>query len=88
MSERFGKREFTNLPIRAVGIPIVRDVSMLPMFPERLDVNMTRAGVGQDTFEGTVGAVAHADQRTENVERYQLRPPCRVRIVVHQSNSC
>jgi hypothetical protein len=27
-----------------------------------------RAGVGQDTFEGTVGAVAYADQCTEDVE--------------------
>ena len=63
MSERFGKRKFTDLPIRPVGIPIVRDVSMLPMFLERLDVNMMRAGFQQlmtaiqDCEKPVIGAV-------------------------------
>jgi hypothetical protein len=36
--KRLGQREFADLPIRAVRVPIVRDIPMLPMFPERPDV--------------------------------------------------
>jgi hypothetical protein len=53
MLKRFGEREFADLPIRAISAPIVRDISMFPMFPERLNVKMMRTGIGQDALKGT-----------------------------------
>ena len=83
-----GEREFADLPIQAIWAPIVRDISMFPMFPERLDIKMMRTGIGQDALKGTVGTVANADQRTEDIERHQLRPQtCRVHFAIHKSNS-
>jgi hypothetical protein len=46
----------------------MRDIPMFPIFPERLDVEMVRAGIGKDMCKGSVGAVAYTDQRAEDVE--------------------
>src|SRR5580700_8374191 len=61
------------------------DVPFLPMFPERPDVEMRRAGIAQDLLKGAVGTVAYADQRTEDVERHQFWPQTRgMRFIVHR----
>src|SRR5450631_4111992 len=64
----------------------MRDIPMFPIFPERLDVEMVRAGIGKDLRKGSVGAVAYTDQRAEDVERHHCRPQTRaVRCIAHRS---
>ena len=51
----------------------MRDVAVLPTFPERPDVQMTRVTIGQDVLKGAVGTVPNAHQGSEHVERDQVR---------------
>src|SRR6516165_1725243 len=74
MREGFLQRELANLAISPIRLPIMNDVPVLPILPERLHIDASCADVAENALERTIGAFANADQRAEHIKRNQLRP--------------
>ena len=71
--EGLRQRQLADVAIAPIGLPIVGDVALLPVLPERLDVGIARSAIGQHRLERRIGVGAGVDQRSEHVERQELR---------------
>src|SRR5690606_22055677 len=68
MGEALLERALADRAIGAVGLPVMRDVPVLPVLPELAHVEMRAAALLEDRSERRVGARAHVDERAEDVE--------------------
>src|ERR1700755_3306740 len=69
VSERLTERQGAYFLVRPIGLPIMGDVSFLPIFPEGTDIDVRSATLAEDGAKSVVGALPHVDEGTENVER-------------------
>ena len=68
MRKRLLEREFTYPAVGPVRLPIVGDITVLPVLPERLNVDAVRTDIIKNAFECAILTLANADQRAKHVE--------------------
>jgi hypothetical protein len=51
-----------------IGLPLTRDISLLPIFPKVLHANIASPAIREDRAEGVIRAVSDADERAEDVK--------------------
>jgi len=73
VGEGFGQRQFADLLVGPIRLPIVGDVPVLPMLPEGAHIDIGATALLENGMESGVGTVSHVDQRSDYIERKKLR---------------
>src|ERR1700722_15270273 len=71
VGERLAERQRADFLVGPIGLPIMGNVSFLPIFPERAHVDVRSAIFAEDRAKAIVRTVPYADEGAENVERKQ-----------------